>query len=424
MESVSSEHSWSSIAIGWVVIGAVTTAVYVAYSQPKKRANAAKAVTQVKQDIGKDIAAATTAMKKKADRAMKQKAKPAPAQSPSEATAAPAATTSYDPDAEAASKRDEAKANKDFAQSLSKLKSGTQFTAPKKEKNQQKSVKQSRAREAETTADVSSAHSDADDDDSSAASPVTAPADQSGVSDMLEKSAPGPSVLRLTSTDNGTKSSAKKEKAPDVVETKKQRQNRLKAESKKLEREQDEKERKKLEEAQRRRARIAEGRPAKDGSSSVSPKDNAWTAKANGEQPLMPIQPLDTFEQKPVNTPAAKSTPKPASNGTKERSDSWMSTLPSEEEQYAQVLEDTSSWNEVGSKKNKKGKKTQESSEPTEKAANVLPLAPARNPAAATKTAVDANKSKPALSSHSSFAALVPEETADDDDDEEEEWDV
>lgn len=414
MESVS-EHSWASTALGWTLITGVAAAAIYRYSQPKNRANAAKAVTQAKQDLGKDVAAATTAMKKKADKALKQ---PKPKPAPSQGEGSAASTSTYDPEAEAAAKRDEAKANKDFAQSFSKLKSGAQFTAPKSEKKKQKSVKQSRAQEAETPAVVPAASSDADDDDSSAASPVVSPVDKSGVSDMLEKPTAGPSVLRLTSTDSVTKSSQKKEKASVAVETKKQRQNRQKAEAKKLEREQEEAERKKLEEAQRRRARIAEGRPAKDGSSSAANKQNAWTAKTN-ETPLLPVQPLDTFEQKPVETPAALSAPKPATTGTKERSDSWMSTLPSEEEQFAQVIEDSSAWNEVSSKKSKKGKK--ESSEPAAKAPSVLPVVP-QSSAPVTKGPANGNKSKPALSSHSSFAALAPEETADDE--EEQEWEV
>ncbi|ETS86696.1 hypothetical protein PFICI_00524 [Pestalotiopsis fici W106-1] len=416
MEATSSDHSLVKTVASWILLVGLSGAIYWRiHNDPKKKNVVAKTVTQAKQDLGNDVASATAAMKKKADKALKPKSKPAPSR-PETATAA----VEYDPVAEAAAKRDEAKANQDFAQSFSKLKTGHQFVSGKTEKKRQKSVKQSRAQEtddAPAASPPSSAAGDADDDLSSAASPIAAPVDSTGVSDMLEASSPGPSVLRLTDTDKAPQSSAKKTKAaPAPVETKKQRQNRLKAERKKSEREQDEVERKKLEEAQRRRARIAEGRPAKDGSSFVANKENAWTAKANGDSSA-PVQLLDTFEQSAA-TPVSTSTPKAAVAGNKERSESWMSSLPSEEDQIAQVMEDSSAWNEVTTKKSKKGKKTQEfAPEPATSATPIQASAPA------AKTAVNGSKSKPALSSHSSFAALAPEETADDDD-VEEEWEV
>ncbi|KAK9797562.1 putative BSD domain-containing protein [Seiridium cardinale] len=422
-----SDHSFVKAAASWALIIALGGAVWYRtyYNDPRKRAPTAKTVSQAKQDLGRDVASATTAMKKKADKALKPKSKPTSSRSENAA----ATTSEYDVTAEAAAKRDEQKANQDFAQSFSKLKSGHQFSSTKTEKKKQKSVKQSRAQEADTPAANASAPSsaagDADDDLSSTASPVAAPADKTGVSDMLEATSPGPSVLRLTNTDSVSKPTTKKEKAADDVESKKQRQNRLKAERKKLEREQEEVERKKLEEAQRRRARIAEGRPAKDGSSFVANKENAWTAKPNGESTPLPIQPLDTFEQKPVEVPASLSTPKPTATGSKEQSDSWLSSLPSEEEQIAQVLEDSSSWNEVTTKKGKKGKKTQElAPEPATLSAANLSTAQTPVSAPVAKSPVNGNKPKPAMRSNSSFAALTPEETADDDDEVEEEWEA
>lgn len=420
----SADHSFTTTYIGWTVLLGVGSFLVYYYNDPRKRAALSKNTAQAKQDLGKDVASATAAMKKKAEKALKPKPKSKP--TPSQSDDAAATTSDYNPSAEAATKRDEAKANQDFAQSLAKIKSGLQFSSKKAEKQKQKSVKQSRAQEAETPAAAPSAPSstagDADDDLSSAASPVAAPADKSGVSDMLEAATPGPSVLRLTDTVSSSKPASKKEKAPAVVESKKARQNRLKAERKKLEREQEEAERKKLEEAQRRRARIAEGRPAKDGSSFTANKENAWTAKANGSTPLIPVQPLDTFEQEPVAPAASLPTPKPATTGTKERSDSWMSaTLLSEEEQIAQAKEDSSAWNEVTTKKGKKGKKTQEAAPEYAAKAPAAPAAQAPTPVA--RSTVNGNKSKPALSSNSSFAALAPEETADDDD-VEEEWEV
>lgn len=411
-----SDHSLVKTVASWILLVGLSGAIYWRIqNDPKKKATVTRTVTQAKQELGNDVASATAAMKKKADKAL-NKPKPKPASSRTDAT--PSTAAEYDPAAEAAARRDEAKANQDFAQSFNKLKTGTQFTATKTEKKRQKSVKQSRAQEtdAPVASPPSSAAGDADDDLSSAASPVAAPVDNSGVSDMLEPVSSGPSVLRLTDTEKAPKA-AKKAKVEAAVETKKQRQNRLKAERKKEEREQDEVERKKLEEAQRRRARIAEGRPAKDGSSFVANKDNAWTAKTNGDSSA-PVQLLDTFE-KPAETPAAASTPKANVAGNKERSESWMSTLPSEEDQIAQVMEDSSAWSEVTTKKSKKGKKTQE----PETVQAPVSATPAQASAPAAKPAVNGSKSKPALSSHSSFAALAPEETADDDE-VEEEWEV
>lgn len=411
----SSDHTFTTTAVGWAVIIGVIGAVVLLRS-PKTRATTAKTVAQAKQDVGADIASATAALKKKAEKATKQKPKPKPKPSTSENAAAATTTTSnYDPAAEAAAKRDEARANQDFAQSLAKIKTGAQFTAPKSEKKKQKSVKQSHAQEADTPvaqqSAPSSAAGDADDDLSSAASPQAAPADTTGVSDMLESPSAGPSVLRLTDTDK-VKAKPKKEKAPAVVETKKQRQNRLKNEQKKLEREQDEIERKKLEEAQRRRAREARGQAAKDGSTFTN-NSNAWTAKTNGDSTPKTVQPLDTFDDlvPAANTPKP-STPQPAA--TKQPSDSWASSLPSEEEQIAQVMDDSSAWSEVTNKKTKKGKRSDE-------AVAEKPLS-ALTPAPVSQAPVHVNKSKPALSSHSSFAALTPEETADDE--VEEEWEV
>lgn len=415
MEATSSDHSLAKTVASWILLVGLSGAIYWRiHNDPKKKAAVTKSVTQVKQDLGNDVASATAAMKKKADKALKPKPKPTSSRPETTTTA-----VEYDPVAEAAARRDEAKANQDFAQSFSKLKTGHQFTANKTEKKRQKSVKQSRAQETDevpAASPPSSAAGDADDDLSSAASPVAAPVDSTGVSDMLEASAPAPSVLRLTDTDKAPKPSAKKAKAPEPVESKKQRQNRLKAERKKSEREQDEVERKKLEEAQRRRARIAEGRPAQDGSSFMANKESAWTAKTNGDSSA-PVQLLDTFE-KPTSTPVATSTPKAAVGGNKERSESWMSSLPSEEDQIAQVMEDSSAWSEVTTKKGKKGKKTEGFAPEAAPSA-----APIQASAPAAKTAVNGSKSKPALSSHSSFAALAPEETADDDD-VEEEWEV
>jgi hypothetical protein len=215
--------------------------------------------------------------------------------------------------------------NREFARQLSNAKTGT-LVAPKSQAGSKpKSVKQTQVKErlAETSSDNATAPSsttggDADDDQSpinspnlsatTMASPVT-----NGVSDMLEKPAAGPSVLRVTSPTNP--SQPKKEKMPatfETVETKKQRQNRKKAEAKKLQREEEEKERKVLMEKQRRTAREAEGRAAKDGSAFMAakaPSAPVWTGstpaavKGNTPAPANNFELLDTYEAS-SSTPA------------------------------------------------------------------------------------------------------------------------
>ncbi|KAJ3553565.1 hypothetical protein NPX13_g10861 [Xylaria arbuscula] len=260
----------------------------------------------------------------------------------------------------------------------------------------------------------SSTTGDADDDLSPQVSPVVTAADSHGVSDMLEPSASGPSVLRLTGTDSVKKPKERKAKAAEPVETKKQRQNRKKAEAAKLAREEDEKERQVLLEKQRRTARIAEGRPAKDGSAFVA--QNAWDAKP--ADAAAPVQLLDTFEQKAK--PESKA-PAPTSSApvAKSSSDPW-SGLPSEEEQLEMIRQEDS-WNEVKTKK--KGKKKDATAE--------APAAPSQPTNGNTATTTTTTNTKPAngpkkpilTSSSSSFAALTPEETGDDEEPEEE-WDV
>ncbi|RAL63715.1 hypothetical protein DID88_003362 [Monilinia fructigena] len=169
-----------------------------------------------------------------------------------------------------------------------KTQAGTTFSGKSSTTaNRQKSVKQSRAQEKAMKDSGNITAGDADDDQSFTDSPevgptsVTSPV-ASGIADMLEPAAPGPSVLKVTESTKP----AKKEKAkaaPQPVETKKQRQNRAKVEAARQVREAEEKERKVKEEIQRRTAREAEGRAAKDGSqfmASQKSADSAWTASS------------------------------------------------------------------------------------------------------------------------------------------------
>ena len=191
---------------------------------------------------------------------------------------------------------------------------------------------------------------------------------------MLEQPAPGPSVLKIT--ESSTPSRPKKSKPAatfEAVETKKQRQNRKKAEAKKLAREEDEKARQVALEQQRRTARIAEGRAAKDGSTfqaAKAPTQSPWIAspagRTNGSEVASPsVDLLDTYEPSNKAVPSAekKVTSVPAealySEGELAGSD-WQhtfSSLPSEEEQTRMALEESDNWKTVKAKERRKREK-------------------------------------------------------------------
>ncbi|KAK0630146.1 hypothetical protein B0T17DRAFT_486923 [Bombardia bombarda] len=347
--------------------------------------------------------------------------------------AAPVATQATNDDSS-----DDGVDNREFARQLASIKAGTNLNTPKKaEEKRQKSVKQSRARVIEDKAEIkpvsapsSTAGADADDDESSAASPEVTAADSAGIADMLESKASGLSVLRLTDTDKVKQKAAKAAKAPEKTETKKQRQNRLKAEAAKVAREDAEKERKVALEAQRRLARVSEGRAAKDGSAFMASQaaQSAWSGSAtngtagsvtNGDSE--PVQPLDTFEN--ISYSEVASPPK-ASPEVPSKPDSWITSLPSEEEQL-ELLRGEEAWNTVKTKKTTKGKKSGAATEGTAEAERQpLQAAPVVSQPVAPKTSAVNGSSRPtkSLYQQSSFAALG---TNDDDDAEvENEWDV
>ncbi|KAG8428295.1 hypothetical protein J3459_004069 [Metarhizium acridum] len=122
--------------------------------------------------------------------------------------------------------------NREFAKQLSKAKEGKKFSNKAEGgKQKEKSVKQSRANQMHTAVvdeKPSDTGAEADDDRSPVESPVESPkespevraVDASGVSDMLEPAAAGPSVLRITDTDK-QKEKLKATKAPQKTETKK-----------------------------------------------------------------------------------------------------------------------------------------------------------------------------------------------------------
>ena len=247
------------------------------------------------------------------------------------------------------------------------------------------------------------------------------------VSDMLEPSAPGPSVMRITGEQK-----AKKQNAPRVEaaqETKKQRQNRRKVEEARVAREEDERVRQSLLEKQRKAAREARGEPAKNGiASSAAPASSAWsesnkpsTQLPNGSvgqsQPL-----LDTFDQDAVSTASSNDA---ATNVTTPATVASASAdLPSEETQL-EMLNEMNGWNEVST--SKKGKKKGQAAESS---AVEQPAAPvAKENKNSTYSAVSTSElvkgpapSKPAAArsvpSTNGYAALETRERVHPDDDE------
>lgn len=302
--------------------------------------------------------------------------------------------------------------NKEFAKQLASLKEGKKFTATgnEKKKKKQKSVKQSQAQvhePAKVSPPSSTGGIDADDDQSPPVSPQVIAADASGVEDMLETPAPGPGSMRIVASETSQPQKAKSQKQAEAPLSKKQKQRRRKAEANKAAADEAEKDRKALMEKQRRLARVSEGRAAKDGSqfmASVNGK-NAWKAgQPNGAAAAKPSTeatpaPLDTFE---------KSTPAPASK----KSEAWMSSVPSEEEQMELLKSKTEDdeWNTVTTKKPKK------ISTPTEEKAEPVAPQTAQPKAKAPKGA----NGKP--SGSNGFNILPTEEP--EEDEEEIEWDV
>ncbi|KAI9845339.1 MAG: hypothetical protein M1837_004961 [Sclerophora amabilis] len=298
--------------------------------------------------------------------------------------------------------------NQEFAKQLSGLKKGTSLTPAASSNARPKTLKQSRTNGSTShlsvaevtdpsanTRDVSATSSttgaDADDDLSPAVSPAltaatTNPTSASGdVSDMLEAPSPGPSVLRLTeSSQPAAVQKPRPQKSMPPAETKKQRQNRKKAEEKKLAREEAERERRVLLEKQLRASREAEGRPARNGVAVASkpPASSAWGDSTKPSTGVSRPQPptvlangaplLDTFDQEEsvgqTRNDASPAITKNGNSSFNRREDSgeiWDPDLPSEEDQMRMIneMDDQAGWNTVpkGKKSKKKGGDVSES---------------------------------------------------------------
>ncbi|CAN8098825.1 unnamed protein product [Discula destructiva] len=316
------------------------------------------------------------------------------------------------------------------------------------QKQKQKSVKQSKAKDINepnkesAPSSIADVDAGADDDQSPITSPSVSAADATGVSDMLEQPSSGPSVLRLTNTEEKPKK-AKKAKAPEPTESKKQRQNRQKREQEKAIKEEQEKERKVLEENQRRIARLAEGRAAKDGVAfAAAQKANAWAANtSNGVSQTdasAAHAPLDTFDansQTASGTAANAASSLPATLNGKENKDTakengkttdWTE-VPYSEEQQIKMIEELDEWQPVESKKGKKSKKntagaaSSDDGSVNETAAPAATISSAPKPQAAL---ANGRPKPPSMPTQSSFAALADDGADLEDVEEPEEWDV
>jgi len=334
---------------GWALLFGVGGAYYYVTQNSKKKQptvpnkQSSKMVEPKKENKAKKARGSgdeKKAMKKKPESAKEDKAFSAPVSSATE-------------------DRDEID-DREFARQLSQAKTGTLSASKSQTESRPKSIKQTMAQEKkkniETSSDNATAPSsttggDADDDQSPINSPKLGATAVSGdVSDMIEKSAQGPSVLRVTEPTKPVQQ--KKGNAlgnVETAETKKQRQNKKKAEEKKLAREQDEKVRQSLLEKQRRIAREAEGRAAKDGSAfmaSKAPTSSAWTAPAtttNGYSVASKsTELLDTYE-----TPVKQIETKVP--------ESKLDNIPamSEEEQMAIAVDASQNWETVKTAKRK-----------------------------------------------------------------------
>ena len=273
--------------------------------------------------------------------------------------------------------QDDVMDNREFAKQLSSLKSGTSLqksastTETKKSKKLGKQNESllypsngkvaepsggTRLHDMSTTSSTTGA--DADDDLSPATSPAFGATEATkmggDVADMLEAPVKGPSVLRLTQPSQPKPDRQPKEKkAAPEPETKKQRQRRRKNEEQKAAREEGEKERHILMDNQRRLAREAEGRPAKNGlGTSKAPTANAWvksmektTSEATGSLSNSSGLLLDTFDNPGE---FARNSAGTETNDTTAIPKAWNGDIPSEEDQLRMLSEvDDKGWNTV-----------------------------------------------------------------------------
>ncbi|TQV97113.1 hypothetical protein V2A60_000253 [Cordyceps javanica] len=395
---------------GYAALAGVGLTVYHLSTRPNAKTRAAAAKAKAAQpEIRKEDRKKKQRMEAFAQDA--QSASKAAQNAPPEVKEPQASTNTRDTMADSA-------ADREFAQQLSKAQEGTKFAARSDGKQREKSVKQSKADQigGSSKATKTEVPAPAAPVEPEAVANVEEPVEEEApavtpeagrVDDMLEPKAAAPTVLRVAASKSTEPKKKKENKPVEKAETKKQRQNRKKAEAAKAAREEAEVERKALEEKQRRQARIAEGRAAKDGSQFTNGAAAAWkqgapngAPKTNGELHA----PLDTFE--PTSAPAQQS------NGA-------THTAPAVIEQPAEQHEEE--WSTVKTKSSKKKAAAASNSGDDEPAAapKVAPKAAPAAKQAIPKTNGNSANTKKAFGG--SFSALTNDDV---EEEEEEEWDV
>lgn len=354
--------SWAILLVvagglGWYYNGPV----------PKTKTPIAPAVEKTEAALG---------VKKPKRKPAKKEKSPEPPANKAEEKKQPAVETKPTTPQEA-NKDDEEIDNKEMAKRFAAVKSGA---APEGTSKSQK--KKSKKATPQQEQSPSTTGADADDDLSSADSPSVNPATTAGyVSDMLEAPAPGASVLRVTGS---VEQQPKKQKPQSFkqVETKKQRNQRLKNEARKEQVKEAEEERRKLLEKQLHTARESERQEA--AKAKPATPTNAWQTSnvANGAPktapaPVPKVELLDTFDHQ---VSSAKSNgPAPAAGSNK-----WSQNLPSEEEQMRMlgasngVADEWTTVSTKAKKPKKKGGKADESvSDGSASETQVTPAVPA-----------------------------------------------
>ncbi len=231
---------------------------------------------------------------------------------------------------------------KEFARQMSQKKMGASVEPRPETGSRQRSVKPSRANTAgfNTTSDDAS--------------------NQGGVADMLEAPAGGPSVLRVTSPVNPQPKKQRQANAQEQAPGAQAKKNAKKAEEKRRQNEEAEAGRLALMERSRRAAREARGETAKNGAQF----DKQQMAKAAATS-------VWKGPEGPNSAPTNGHIQEAAAPQQSAQIGNDYASLPSEEEQFRQAIDDTT-WEEVPSKKSKnKTKKVEENVKPVEAPAAV-----------------------------------------------------
>lgn len=247
-----------------------------------------------------------------------------------------------------------------FAQDFVKVQSGQVAPSKSQTSTKQKSSKLSKLeKDVPSGASGTSAQSSdlgAEDDLSHSELASESYLGNNGISDMLEAPSAGPSSLKINAPTKSTPEKKKVTTPSESALTKTQKKNRKKNEEKAAENQAAEAERKAMLEAHRRQVRIAEGRPAKDGTAFLAanpPKQTngtGWSTVANGKadtaRPAVKEELLDTFETQESQhaIPSAAET---------EHNSSAAGGDYNEDVSRA-IHESLTQWEEVAHKKNKK----------------------------------------------------------------------